>query len=234
MPTPGLGSNTAGDTPQEVVFLVTDGVEDKIISSSSACDPTPAFAGSHNDRCQQPLDTTICTTIKNRGIKSRSSTRSICNSKLGQNITDSWYMTGSTSTTTRRPQPARSRQNLQSCASPGFFSDVSDRRRHLGGADGPVHQGRVKHRQPHAVRKAPWPKRKSHRKRTPQSLRRLYQGQKGRHGGRVRAHCHAVSRPHHRAHPDVSRLLCAGDARNPWCGSRAATILTGQVQSRAD
>ena len=32
MPTPGLGSNSAGDTPQEVVFLVTDGVEDKIVS----------------------------------------------------------------------------------------------------------------------------------------------------------------------------------------------------------
>src|SRR5271168_4949462 len=28
MPTPGLGSNTAGDTPQEVIFLVTDGVDD--------------------------------------------------------------------------------------------------------------------------------------------------------------------------------------------------------------
>ena len=33
MPAPGLGSNAAGDTPQEVVFLVTDGVEDKISST---------------------------------------------------------------------------------------------------------------------------------------------------------------------------------------------------------
>jgi Flp pilus assembly protein TadG len=40
MPTPGLGSNTAGDTPGEVVFLVTDGVDDMIISSSSACNPS--------------------------------------------------------------------------------------------------------------------------------------------------------------------------------------------------
>ena len=63
MPTPGLGSNASGDTPQEVVFLVTDGVEDKIISSC----PNASFAS--NSRCQQPLDTTICTTIKNRGIQ---------------------------------------------------------------------------------------------------------------------------------------------------------------------
>ena len=37
MPAPGLGSNVAGDTPQEVVFIVTDGVEDKIVSGASAC-----------------------------------------------------------------------------------------------------------------------------------------------------------------------------------------------------
>ncbi len=64
--TPGLGSNVAGDTPQEVVFLVTDGVEDKIVSGASAC-PNATLAGSK--RCQQPLDTAMCTTIKNRGIK---------------------------------------------------------------------------------------------------------------------------------------------------------------------
>src|SRR5262249_51946325 len=63
MPNPGLGSNAQGDTPGEVVFLVTDGVEDKI---SSTC-PNATFAS--NSRCQQPLDTTLCTTIKNRGIR---------------------------------------------------------------------------------------------------------------------------------------------------------------------
>src|ERR1700761_270449 len=41
MPAPGLGSNATGDTPQEVVFLVTDGVEDKI---SASC-PNATFAG---------------------------------------------------------------------------------------------------------------------------------------------------------------------------------------------
>ena len=121
MPTPGLGSNTTGDTPQEVVFLVTDGVEDKI---STTC-PNATFA-SHN-RCQQPLDTTMCTTIKNRGIKIAilyTEYLQLINLGPSQNITDSWYMSwvnpydGPTSST------GQIAQNLQACASPGFFSDV--------------------------------------------------------------------------------------------------------------
>ena len=89
MPNPGLGSNAAGDTPQEVVFLVTDGVEDKIVS---AC-PNASLAS--NNRCQQPLDTTMCTTIKNRGIKIAilyTEYLQLINLGPSQNITDSWYM----------------------------------------------------------------------------------------------------------------------------------------------
>jgi Flp pilus assembly protein TadG len=122
MPAPGLGSNATGDTPQEVVFLVTDGVEDKI---SSSC-PNATFAG--NSRCQQPLDTTTCTTIKNRGIKIAilyTEYLQLINLGPSQNITDSWYMSwvnpydGPTSAT------GQIAQNLQACASPGFFSDVT-------------------------------------------------------------------------------------------------------------
>ncbi|MBR0795383.1 pilus assembly protein [Bradyrhizobium jicamae] len=122
MPTPGLGSNTTGDTPQEVVFLVTDGVEDKIVSSC----PNASFAS--NSRCQQPLDTTMCTTIKNRGIKIAilyTEYLQLINLGPSQNITDSWYMSwvnpydGPTSAT------GKIAQNLQACASPGFFSDVT-------------------------------------------------------------------------------------------------------------
>jgi Flp pilus assembly protein TadG len=121
MPNPGLGSNSTGDTPQEVVFLVTDGVEDKIVSSC----PNATFAG--NSRCQQPLDTAMCTTIKNRGIKIAilyTEYLQLINLGPSQNITDSWYMSwvnpydGPTSST------GQIAQNLQACASPGFFSDV--------------------------------------------------------------------------------------------------------------
>jgi len=57
MPTPGNGSNLAGDSPQEVLFFVTDGVEDEqnVIRLIQ-----PINAG---------LSTNYCTLIKNRGIK---------------------------------------------------------------------------------------------------------------------------------------------------------------------
>jgi len=119
---PGLGSNTAGDPPQEVVFLVTDGVEDKI---SSTC-PNATFA-SHS-RCQQPLDTTMCTTIKNRKIRIAilyTEYLQLINLGPKSNITDGWYM----SWVDRYNQPSSSTgtiaQNLQACASPGLYSHVT-------------------------------------------------------------------------------------------------------------
>ena len=125
MPAPGLGSNSAGDTPQEVVFIVTDGVEDKIVSGASAC-PNASLAGSK--RCQQPLDTTMCTTIKNRGIKIAilyTEYLQLINLGPSQNITDSWYM----SWVDKYDEPTSSTgtiaKNLQACASPGFYSSVT-------------------------------------------------------------------------------------------------------------
>jgi Flp pilus assembly protein TadG len=124
MPTPGLGSNSAGDTPQEVVFLVTDGVEDKIVSGASAC-PNASLAS--NNRCQQPLDTTMCTTLKSRGIKIAilyTEYLQLINLGPSQNITDSWYMSWVNQYDTPTSATGRIAQNLQACASPGFFSDV--------------------------------------------------------------------------------------------------------------
>ncbi|QQO21380.1 pilus assembly protein [Bradyrhizobium diazoefficiens] len=124
MPTPGLGSNTAGDTPQEVVFLVTDGVEDKI---SSTC-PNGSFAS--YKRCQQPLDTAMCTSIKNRGIKIAvlytEYLQLIANVDTGIQKTDSWYMNW----IDKYDQPTSSTgtiaQNLEACASPGFYKSVKN------------------------------------------------------------------------------------------------------------
>jgi Flp pilus assembly protein TadG len=119
MPVPGLGSNASGDKPQEVVFLVTDGVEDKIATSC----PNATFAS--NSRCQQPLDTTMCNTIKSRGIKIAILYTEYLQLKTPNvPVTDSWYM----SWVDPYDEPASSTgtiaQNLQACASPGFFSDV--------------------------------------------------------------------------------------------------------------
>jgi Flp pilus assembly protein TadG len=119
MPTPGLGSNASGDTPQEVVFLVTDGVEDKI---ATTC-PNATFAS--NSRCQQPLDTTMCTTIKSRGIKIAILYTEYLQLKTPNvPVTDSWYMSWVDPYDTPTSSTGKIAQKLQSCASPGFFSDV--------------------------------------------------------------------------------------------------------------
>jgi hypothetical protein len=59
MPNPGNGTNVAGDTPQEVLFFITDGVEDELSGGA---------------RLEQQINasstaTDYCTTIKNRGIR---------------------------------------------------------------------------------------------------------------------------------------------------------------------
>jgi len=118
MPNPGNGTNIANDTPQEVIFLVSDGVDDVNISTdvyTSSCNKTLS-----GKRCQQPLDPTICTTIKNRKIRIAVLYTQYDDSAL--NGTDSWYDTwvhpfnGSTS---------QIETNLQSCASPGLYTKVS-------------------------------------------------------------------------------------------------------------
>jgi Flp pilus assembly protein TadG len=119
MPTPGLGSNASGDTPQEVIFLVTDGVEDKIATSC----PNATFAS--NSRCQQPLDTTMCNTIKNRGIKIAILYTEYLQLKTPNvPVTDSWYMSWIDPYDEPTSSTGTIAQNLQACASPGFFSDV--------------------------------------------------------------------------------------------------------------
>lgn len=126
MPSPGNGTNVASDTPQEVVFLVTDGVEDVNISTDSytkSCDqPTSrksvATGSTQNNgsRCHQPLNTAICTAIKNRKIRIAVLYTEYDDSAL--NTTNDWYdtwvhafngtSTGSTS---------QIETNLQACAS---------------------------------------------------------------------------------------------------------------------
>ncbi|WP_456756596.1 TadE/TadG family type IV pilus assembly protein [Bradyrhizobium sp. USDA 4461] len=120
MPNPGLGSNQSGDTPQEVVFLVTDGVDDKIVALSSSCNANATLqAVGSSYRCQQPLDTTMCTTIKNRGIRI-----AILYTEYLQLPTDSWYTGHIAQFNNPSSSTGQIAQNLQACASPGLFSDV--------------------------------------------------------------------------------------------------------------
>jgi len=104
MPTPGSG--TATSTPQEVLFIVSDGVDDK---NSSTC--SQPLDGS---RCQQPFDTTWCTTVKNRGIRI-----AVLYTVYLPLPTNSWYNTWIS------PFQSQIATNMQSCASPGLYSSIT-------------------------------------------------------------------------------------------------------------
>ena len=101
MPNPGMGSNVNGDTPQEVLFIVTDGVEDELygglrlqqqINASSSATPN------------------YCTTIKNRGIR----IAILYTAYLP--IPSDWWYQGYVA-----PFQPYISSALQACASPGLF-----------------------------------------------------------------------------------------------------------------
>ena len=98
MPNPGSGTNTSGDTPQEVLFLVTDGVDDTAVSG------TRTYA----------INTAKCATIKNRGIRI-----AVLYTTYYPLPTNSWY------NTYIKPLQANISPTLQGCASPGLFFEVS-------------------------------------------------------------------------------------------------------------
>ncbi|MGY8679863.1 pilus assembly protein TadG-related protein [Bradyrhizobium sp. UFLA05-153] len=126
MPNPGGGTNQSNDTPQEVVFLITDGVDDKLVTTSTSCDanatyPLPKVTVNKTSywRCQQPLDATICTTIKNRGIRI-----AVLYTEYLQLTTDGWYNTRISQFNNPSSSTGTIAQRLKSCASPGLFADV--------------------------------------------------------------------------------------------------------------
>jgi len=104
MPNPGNGS--ANSTPQEVLFIVSDGVDDKI---SASCSETL-----DGTRCQQPFSTTWCTTEKNRGIRI-----AVLYTEYLPLPTNSWYNSW---ISPWQPQIAT---NLQNCASTGLYFKIT-------------------------------------------------------------------------------------------------------------
>ncbi len=114
IPDPGNGTNQAGDTPQEVLFIVTDGVEDEKSGSDRleqtindlAGDPNPAPYGN-------APGTNWCTTIKSRGIKI-----AILYTDYLAVPANSWYENHIA------PFQVDIGSALQACASPGLFYDA--------------------------------------------------------------------------------------------------------------
>src|SRR6202050_4193137 len=105
MPNPGTGS--ANSTPQEGVFIVSDGVDDEVNSTSCSQPLT-------GTRCQQPFNTAMCTTVKGRGIMI-----AVLYTQYLPLPTNSWYNTWIA------PFESNIASNIQSCASPGLYFEIT-------------------------------------------------------------------------------------------------------------
>jgi hypothetical protein len=101
---PGDGSSAS--LPQKVLYFVSDGVADY---SNSKCTETKS-----GSRCQEPINTTYCKTIKDRGIKI-----AVLYTTYLPLPTNSWYNTWI------KPFSAKIPTNMQTCASPGLYFEVS-------------------------------------------------------------------------------------------------------------
>src|SRR5205823_5102311 len=108
MATPGTGGSAS--SPQAILFIVTDGVEDKKATSCAY----PMINLSGFSRCMQPFDAAMCTTIKNHGVKI-----AILYTEYYPLASDSFYQ--------QYVAPFQSNigPNLQSCASSGLFFTVT-------------------------------------------------------------------------------------------------------------
>jgi Flp pilus assembly protein TadG len=119
MTTPGNGTTQSGDKPQGVLMIVTDGVVDAAVASPSDCSGGNTVAISNKygtfQRCHAPIDTSYCTTIKNRGVRV-----AVLYTTYQPVESDSWYKSHV------KPFISQVATNLQSCASsPALFHEVT-------------------------------------------------------------------------------------------------------------
>ena len=111
--TPGNG--TSG-SPLKYLFFVSDGVADEY-------NPSKCLKTTTGGRCQSPIDPTLCDNMKNRGVKI-----AVLYTTYLQLPTNPWYMTwiNPFNPGPWGPSPnSQIAQNMQSCASPGFYFEVS-------------------------------------------------------------------------------------------------------------
>ena len=111
---PGAGTSAA---PMKYLFFVSDGVADEY--NPGSCIKSTTSSG----RCQSPLNTALCTTIKNRGIKI-----AVLYTTYLALPTNSWYNSwiAPFNTGPYGPSPnSQIAQNMESCASPGLYFEVS-------------------------------------------------------------------------------------------------------------
>ena len=109
---PTSGAGTSG-SPQQFVFLLTDGVEDVWASSQSGCpSQTIGWNGSH---CTFAFDPNTCAALKNKGV-----TIGVIYTTYLPIPTESSYQT------LVAPFVSKLAPNLTQCASAGYFYQASD------------------------------------------------------------------------------------------------------------
>lgn len=111
--TPGNGSS---GSPLKYLFFVSDGVADEY-------NPSKCLKSTTGGRCQSPIDPTLCDNMKNRGVKI-----AVLYTTYLQLPTNPWYMTwiDPFNAGPWGPSPnSQIAQNMQACASPGFYFEVS-------------------------------------------------------------------------------------------------------------
>ena len=132
MPNPGQGTSSPGDTPKEVLFIVTDGVEDTNVAgctTSGGAGADPPYVVCSGNRQQSAMDPSYCTTIKNRGILI-----AVLYTEYDALPTNAWYMTNVSPY--NQPPPPQSpdlstdystgiASYLEQCASPGLYTKVA-------------------------------------------------------------------------------------------------------------
>ena len=108
MPAPGTGYT--GSSPQEVLLLVSDGVDDKNTGATHT-GQVGTYSGS---RFMGLFDTSWCTTVKTRGIRI-----AVLYTEYLPLPTNAWY------NTYVAPFQSKISANMKSCASPGLFFQVT-------------------------------------------------------------------------------------------------------------
>jgi Flp pilus assembly protein TadG len=141
MPNPGSGTTTKGDTPQEVLFIVTDGVNDACVSTS----PANSYSGggcreqyymnyinASGNTYAPPGGVDWCQTVKNRGIRIAVlyTTYVPMISPPLTNYNSSWYKNfmgaGKGISAFINATTDQAATSLQACASPGLFYEVQN------------------------------------------------------------------------------------------------------------
>jgi Flp pilus assembly protein TadG len=113
---PGAGATSGA--PQKYVFFVSDGVNDRVVGSTACSETTTTSSdpqtGKSYKRCQEPLNVSYCTTMKDRGIKI-----AVLYTTYLPLPTNDWYKDWI------KPFSSKIATNMKACASPGLYFEVS-------------------------------------------------------------------------------------------------------------